>query len=221
MLINADFSVPVLVSYASGAWQPSPMAGVERLMLDRIGGEKARATSIVRYAPESRFSEHRHDEGEEFLVLEGVFSDASGSFPSGAYVRNPPGSAHAPWSEPGCTIFVKLRQFDPHDLSRVVVQTDRVAWNRTTDIPCLKLHEYGSERIDLLDLADNARLATDAADGGAEFLVLTGSVQVNGQRLGPWSWVRLPPGSDTELLALEPSRLYRKRGHLQSAAKTE
>jgi anti-sigma factor ChrR (cupin superfamily) len=45
------------------------MHGVERRMLDRIGDEVARATSIVRYASESRFSPHVHDGGEEFLVL--------------------------------------------------------------------------------------------------------------------------------------------------------
>src|SRR5918993_663748 len=92
-------------------WAPSPMAGVERRMLDRVGGEVARATSIVRYAPGSRFSAHAHGGGEEFLVLEGVFSDEHGDFPTGSYVRNPPTSRHTPGSESGCTLFVKLWQF--------------------------------------------------------------------------------------------------------------
>ena len=38
-------------------------------MLDRIGGEVARATSIVRYARGSAFSEHTHAGGEEFIVV--------------------------------------------------------------------------------------------------------------------------------------------------------
>ena len=66
-------------------------------MLDRIGDEVARATSIVRYAPGSSFARHEHAKGEEFLVLEGIFSDDSGDYPAGFYVRNPPGSGHTPF----------------------------------------------------------------------------------------------------------------------------
>ena len=69
MEINADFSQRVVVHAAQLPWVPSPMAGVERRMLDRIGDEVARATSIVRYAPGSQFSPHTHGGGEEFLVL--------------------------------------------------------------------------------------------------------------------------------------------------------
>ena len=88
-------------------------------MLDRIGGEVARATTIVRYAPNSRFPAHIHGGGEEFLVLDGVFQDEHGDFPAGSYVRNPPGTRHTPGSAPGCTIFVKLWQFDPDDRTEV------------------------------------------------------------------------------------------------------
>ncbi len=84
------------------------MPGVERRMLERDGDEVARATSLVRFAPNSAFSAHRHGGGEEFLVLEGVFSDESGDFPAGTYARNPVGSRHVPSSELGCVIFVKL-----------------------------------------------------------------------------------------------------------------
>lgn len=84
-------------------------------------GEVARATSIVRYSPGSRFSPHEHGGGEEFLVLEGVFSDEHGDDGPGTYVRNPVGSAHAPFSAAGCTILVKLRQMDPADQSRPAV----------------------------------------------------------------------------------------------------
>ena len=94
-------------------WTPSPIPGVDRRMLDRVGEEVARATSIVRYAPGSRFSPHTHGGGEEFLVLDGVFQDEHGDFPAGSYIRNPPTTSHTPGSEPGCTIFVKLWQFDP------------------------------------------------------------------------------------------------------------
>ena len=100
MQLNADFTQRAVVHAATLEWSPSPIAGVERRMLDRIGGEVARATSIVRYAPHSHFSRHTHEGGEEFFVLEGVFQDEHGDYPAGSYVRNPPTSAHTPGSEP-------------------------------------------------------------------------------------------------------------------------
>jgi hypothetical protein len=123
MLINADFSLPAIVVPKDDAWQCSPESGVDRLMLDRIGDEVARATSIVRYARGSSFPRHLHAKGEEFLVLSGVFSDEHGDYPTGCYVRNPPGSGHSPFSADGCRILVKLRQFDAADLTPVVVKT--------------------------------------------------------------------------------------------------
>ena len=90
---------------------PPPIPGVERRLLERVGEEVARATSLVRYAPGSSFSPHSHDGGEEFLVMDGVFTDEEmGDFPAGYYVRNPVGSSHTPSSEEGCIIFVKLWQ---------------------------------------------------------------------------------------------------------------
>ena len=108
MKINADLSRPALVDSSTLPWIPSPLAGVERRMLERDGEEVARVTSIVRYAPESSFAPHIHSGGEEFIVLEGTFSDEAGDFPTGTYVRNPVGSRHAPHSADGTVIFVKL-----------------------------------------------------------------------------------------------------------------
>jgi anti-sigma factor ChrR (cupin superfamily) len=109
MKINADLSERAVVHSDQLPWIDSPLPGVQRRMLERDGGEVARATSIVRYAPNSRFDPHTHGGGEEFLVLEGVFSDEHGDYGPGMYVRNPPGSRHTPRSADGCTILVKLR----------------------------------------------------------------------------------------------------------------
>ena len=127
MKLNADFTKRAVVHAATLDWQASPIVGVERRMLDRIGDEVARATSIVRYAPGSQFSPHVHGGGEEFLVLEGVFQDEHGDFPAGSYVRNPPGSRHTPGSALGCTMFVKLRQFDLADRTHVLIDTNKMA----------------------------------------------------------------------------------------------
>ena len=80
MELNADFTQQAIVHGAFISWQPSPIPGVERRMLDRIGDEVARATTIVRYAPGSQLSPHTHGGGEEFLVLEGVFQDEHGDY---------------------------------------------------------------------------------------------------------------------------------------------
>src|SRR5215468_10564910 len=135
MQINADFTRRAAVHAAQLEWVPSPMVGVDRRMLDRIGGEVARATSIVRYAPHSHFSPHTHGGGEEFFVLEGVFQDEHGDYPAGFYIRNPPTSAHTPGSEPGCTILVKLWQFDPADRTPVRIDTSGLSFAPAAGLP--------------------------------------------------------------------------------------
>lgn len=122
MRINDDFTRPVIVHAARQDWVPSPAPGVHRRMLFRIGEEKARATSIVRYAPASAFPRHTHTGGEEFVVLDGVFQDEHGDYPAGAYIRNPPGTSHVPASKEGCTIFVRLWQFRADDRAQTVRQ---------------------------------------------------------------------------------------------------
>lgn len=192
-------------------WIVSPESGVDRLMLDRIGDEVARATSIVRYAPGSSFSSHRHAKGEEFLVLEGVFSDEHGDYPAGTYIRNPPGTSHSPFSKDGCRILVKLRQFDPDDLTPVVIDTnDRSRWSNGR----LALHEHGSEKVWMQDLAAGERLALPATRGGIELFVVRGVAEFDGDRLPTESWLRLPPDRAGALLAGETCRLWLKSGHL-------
>jgi anti-sigma factor ChrR (cupin superfamily) len=69
-------------------------------MLERVGDEVAKATSIVRYRPGLKFPVHTHEFGEEMLVLEGIFINEISDYPAGTYIMNPPGSSHSPWSEP-------------------------------------------------------------------------------------------------------------------------
>src|SRR5205085_9530772 len=126
MRINADFSERAVVHACNVDWIRSPMPGVERKLLDRVGDEVARATFIVRYAPGSAFSAHTHGGGEEFLVLDGTFQDEHGDYPLGSYLRNPPTSRHTPGSRSGCTLFVKLYQFDPADRTHVNVNANSI-----------------------------------------------------------------------------------------------
>ena len=150
--LHADPGRRVVVDSGALPWHPSPLAGVERRLLERDGGEVARATSIVRYTPASRFSPHHHGGGEEFLVLEGVFCDEHGDYGPGTYVRNPVGSAHAPFSEGGCTILVKLRQMDAADLARVVIDTGHATFvpGLVAGLSVLPLHGFGLEHVGLV-----------------------------------------------------------------------
>lgn len=195
MLLNDDLSVRVVVHAAALEWVPSPAKGVDRRMLFRIGGEKARATSIVRYAPRSHFAQHGHAGGEEFLVLEGTFQDETGDFPVGAYVRNPPGTAHAPGSEPGCTIFVKLWQFEADDRARVVCQPGEgeAAPLRPGVISSRLLFAGSGERVLVEEWQPGAEVEVANPDG-LELLVLTGSFTERPDRMDRWSWLRLPAG---------------------------
>lgn len=193
MRINDDLSEPVIVHAARQDWVASPAAGVERRMLFRIGGEVARATSIVRYAPGSAFPRHTHGGGEEILVLEGVFQDEHGDYPAGSYFRNPPGSAHVPASKDGCTIFVRLWQFRRDDSAHVVRQPgdgQKVsprpgAWRAAV------LFDDCQEKVCLEDWSAGESVIVENKRG-LEFLVLSGSLTLDDETLVPLSWGRLP-----------------------------
>ena len=218
--INADFAQRAVVRPAAACWQPSPLPGVERWMLDRVGDEVARATSLVRYAPGSRFDRHVHGGGEEILVLEGVFSDDSGDHGAGTYLRNPPGSAHAPLSHEGCLLFVKLRQFAADDLQPVQIDTRTAPWRQglVPGLSVMPLHQHDGISTALVRWAPNTRFPVHAHPDGEEILVLDG---VFCDELGTYpkgSWLRSPRWSrHAPFTGPEGALIYVKVGHLGAA----
>ena len=215
MEINSDFSQRVVVHSTELPWAKSPMPGVERRMLDRIGDEVARATSIVRYAPESKFSAHVHSGGEEFIVLEGVFQDEHGDYPVGSYLRNPPQSKHTPGSESGCTIFVKLWQFEPADRTPVRVNfaeiPDIISRDRegVTIKPLFKDHR---EEVRLEIWQPEIEVELDLPFG-AEILVLEGALSAEQDSLARGSWLRMPANSQLSARAgLAGTKIWLKLG---------
>ena len=217
MIINANFEQRVVVHSESLDWIASPMAGVHRRPLDRVGNEVARVTTIVRYAPGSSFSSHVHTGGEEFVVLEGVFQDEHGDYPAGTYVRNPPTTQHTPGSEPGCTIFVKLWQFDMDDRTQFRKSMVDELGAPANGIATAILHEDAREVVTYSHLDAGATLRSDAP-GGIEVLIIDGSVTEGGDELVKNDWLRLPDGMDFNAVAeTEGAKLWIKTGHLPYA----
>lgn len=217
MLINADFSQAACVVPDQHCWVASPQSGVARVMLDRVGDEVARATSLVRYAPASVFPPHTHGAGEEILVLSGTFSDESGDFGAGWYVRNPPGSRHQPLSREGALIFVKLRQMPADEAQTVRVDSNRAqAWQCDSDgVAVCPLFASAYEQVCLRRLP-RAQVWMEANESGLELLVLSGTLQVNEHCLPPHGWLRLPPGIGVRCFAgQEDVVFYIKTNHLK------
>ncbi|MEM9138894.1 MAG: cupin domain-containing protein [Pseudomonadota bacterium] len=220
MELNADFTKRAVVHGQKTAWVPSPMKGVDRRMLDRIGDEVARATTIVRYAPGSAFSAHTHTGGEEFLVLEGVFTDEHGDYPAGTYVRNPMGTSHTPSSAPGTTIFVKLWQFDQSDQNQFSVDTEAAEYTETSPgIETLLLHRDSREHVTMERWSAGADVVLDAPDG-LEVLVVKGGFSERAEAFEPQSWLRVPRGGDARVTAgPNGAQVWIKRGHLAQEIK--
>lgn len=218
--LHDDFTQRVVSHRADATWVPSPQPGVERRMLDRVGGEIARATSVVRYLPDSQFQRHVHGGGEEFFVLEGVISDDRGDYPAGTYVRNPPGSSHAPSSREGSLIFVKLWQFAAGDTEEVRINTHAAAWRPglVPGLSVMPLHSHDGIDTSLVRWAPNTRFNPHVHPGGEEIFVLEGVFR---DELGAYpagSWLRSPPMSrHTPFTEAEGALIYVKVGHIGAA----
>lgn len=208
LAIRCNFAERAVVPPERFEWVASPGGEVERVMLDRLGGEVAVATSLVRYSPAARFPAHEHGRGEEFLVLEGEFADQYGRYPAGTYVRNPPGSRHAPFSEPGCVIWVKLRQFHPEDELRVVCTLDESP--ATDAVAYQRLHQFRDEVVTAVSAPPGQAIDLPAKDVVQEVLVVEGSVRYAGQPLGRWGWLRVPAGEGARIEVERPCRLLHK-----------
>jgi anti-sigma factor ChrR (cupin superfamily) len=220
MELNADFSQPVVIRPEDYVWRASPASGVDRMMLDRIGDEVARATTIVRFRPDSAFDSHTHGGGEEYLVLEGVFSDEHGDYPAGHYVRNPIGTSHRPHIGPeGATILVKLCQFDRSDTEQKVVDTNGVDLVPVAEgVTEALLHDVPGERVRLVRFAPGAQADRTVHPGGTEILVLEGTLSDADGDYPAGTWLRFPDGSSHVPHSTTGCLMYIKTGHLTAGS---
>ncbi|HAW93792.1 MULTISPECIES: cupin domain-containing protein [unclassified Arsukibacterium] len=217
MQLHSDFSKRAVIFPEQYQFVASPLAGVSRMMLDRAGGEVARATSIVRYAAGSGYSSHTHDGGEEILVLEGVFSDEHGDYPAGTYLRNPPGTSHQPFSRNGCSLLVKLWQFSADDQQQLVIDTHAQQWRPglVSGLSVLPLHEHDGVSTALVRWAPHTHFNPHIHVGGEEILVLEGLFCDERGQYPAGSWLRSPRYSQhAPFTGAEGALIYVKVGHL-------
>jgi anti-sigma factor ChrR (cupin superfamily) len=224
--INGDLSVRAAADTASMAWTPSPSGTVWRKRVHLVGApESGQVTSVVRYQPESSFPAHDHPEGEEILVLEGVFSDEHGDWPAGTFLLNPEGFRHAPYSKDGCLLLVKLRQFPGLDRQHVAIDTAKLDW-RPGPVPGIELKPL-YEQAGYSDTMRLERWQPGTDPGvvsyrqGAELFVLEGAFSDDGGDYGKGGWLRLPEGASHHPRSAEGCTLYVKRSglpYLRSAA---
>ena len=214
-MLNMDFSQRVVIETHSMAWLPSPAKGVERKPLARADAESGHATSIVRYEKGARFNSHPHPYGEEILVLEGVFSDEHGDYPAGTYIRNPHGSTHAPFSENGCTLFVKLHQFSLDDQKTVRIDTTSAIWlSGQGNLEVMPLHSFEHEHTALVKWPAGEHFLPHKHFGGEEILVLSGIFCDEFGQYPSRSWLRSPHMSEHFPFVEEETIIWVKTGHL-------
>ena len=194
--INADLTERVVVDTLAMTWEPSPSGTVWRKPLYRQGGEFGPVTSLVRYESGGAFRSHTHPQGEEILVLEGAFADDHGEYPAGTYLLNPDGSEHAPRSDTGCTLFVRLRQYAGADRSRRVLDTNRMEWQpgllAGLSIKTLYAQDPYPEQMSLVRWAPGTRFMRHAHAGGEEILVLDGELRDEYGIYRQGCWLRSP-----------------------------
>ncbi len=216
MHINADLQQRVVIDSNAVPWQPSPLPGVERRPLERMGAESGRATSIVRYAAGSSFKAHAHPQGEEILVLQGTFADEHGSYPAGTWLKNPPGSRHAPSSPDGCLLFVKLCHLTAADTNTCATNTHTGQWlpGLVEGLSVMPLDSVGSTHTSLVRWAPGTHFTPHRHMGGEEILVLEGVFQDESGDYPAGTWIRSPHGSAHTPFSDSGCLIYVKIGHL-------
>lgn len=210
-----NFSERIVIDTAEMDWVASPKAGVWRKPLAREDAERGHATSIVRYDPGSSFSAHGHPLGEEILVLKGIFSDETGDYGAGTYFRNPEGFRHAPFSEGGCEILVKLHQFQSEDQCHVQVNTNTASWlPGQGKLLVLPLHQHGTESVALVRFPAGEHFQRHRHFGGEEIYVLSGEFRDEHGRYPAGTWIRSPHFSEHTPYVDVDTVIWVKTGHL-------
>lgn len=210
-----NFEEKVVINTNEQTWVESPSKGVWRKQLAREQAEHGHATSIVRYDAGTSFSAHNHPKGEEIFVLDGVFSDESGDYPAGTYLRNPEGFSHAPFSKNGCTLLVKLCQFQAGDDQHICIDTNNTTWRPGVGgLQVMPLHSFGTESVALVKWPANERFQPHRHFGGEEIFVISGQFIDEHGQYPKGTWIRSPHLSQHFPFVEQETLIFVKTGHL-------
>ena len=214
--INMDRSRRIVIDTTRCAWVRSPAKGVWRKPLEREAVESGQVTSIVRYAPGSTFATHSHPLGEEIYVISGIFEDEKGLYPVGSYLRNPPGSSHAPRSFEGCVLWVKLNMFQQGDNVSLNMNTPLHTWSPglVEGLSVKSLHSFGGENTALVQWKPGTKFTNHVHPGGEEIYVLEGVFEDEHGRYPKGTWIRNPPYSQHRAFSHEGCTILVKSGHI-------
>ena len=214
-ILNMNLSEQVCYRPGDGSWIKSPADGVSRIHLERKALESGHTTSFVKFEPNSFFPQHQHPLGEEIYVLDGVFSDENGDYPAGSYLRNPPGSQHKPFTKEGCTLFVKLDQFQHGDCRHVVIRPDQLHWSQGLgNLKVTSLHQHNTESTALVWWPENEVFQPHTHWGGEEIIVISGRFIDEYGEYPKGSWIRSPHMSKHFPRVEEETLILVKVGHL-------
>ncbi len=214
-MLNLNFEKPVVIDTEQMKWLNSPALGVDRKPLEREEKESGHTTSIVRYQAGANFSSHLHPHGEEIYVLDGIFSDENGDYPAGSYIRNPAGSHHSPFSKKGCTLFVKLNQFNSRDTQEIRINTHNQNWSPGIGgLKVMPLHNFEGENVALVRWPAGEKFQLHRHFGGEEILVLSGVFKDERGEYPARTWLRSPHMSEHLPYVTEDTIILVKTGHL-------
>jgi anti-sigma factor ChrR (cupin superfamily) len=215
--LNMDFSKAICSHPDTQQWQKSPADGVSRIALEQEASESGHTTSFVKFEAGAFFPPHRHPNGEEIYVLEGVFSDENGDYPAGSYIRNPPGSQHKPFTRDGCTLFVKLDQFSAGDTKHVVSRAEDRQWRAGIgNLKVSSLHVFETESTALVWWPENEVFQPHSHWGGEEIVVIDGTFIDEHGHYPKGSWIRSPHLSRHFPRVEKETLILVKVGHLKN-----
>ena len=216
-MLNMEFDQRVVINTQQRPWLASPHKGIWRKPLAREEAERGHATSVVRYDGGASFATHGHPLGEEILVLEGTFSDESGDFPAGSYLRNPEGYVHAPYSNDGCLLLVKLHQFQSEDDQQINIDTNNADWlTGRGHLQVMPLHNFRAESTALVHWPAGEHFQPHVHHGCEEIYVIRGEFIDEHGRYPEGSWIRSPHMSRHNPYVEEDTLILVKVGHLLS-----
>ena len=117
-----DKRAQIAIDTRAEPWTPGAQPGLEVLPLYNAL-DWPETMCLERLAPGAVLPRETCEGGKEVFVLEGRLEDEDDGYPAGAWLRLPPGSAHAPRSAEGCICYVKrghLADMAPPAEGRVV-----------------------------------------------------------------------------------------------------